>query len=285
MLLGPGGAALRIDTWEVGTRVPLLPWSWYLLVCTMDAVPGTVRLVQRPARRVVGQGVEVEQRNPAATDGDAGAPGARRLLERRPRRRPLQRPALEAPRLWDRALSAAEVDALFTDGLCPATRWPSGTSRATSRLAAVTDVSGNGHDGELVNMPMRAVTGRRWTRREHDWRRAPAEYGAIHFHDDDLEDAGWEPDFELDGPGRPAERRLRGPLRAGRGRGIICRSSSDRRAARPRRPIAFLAPTLSYLAYANEHYPGRPTSSLWAPGNVLERLHRRDRVPCSEHRC
>jgi len=30
-----------------------------------------------------------------------------------------------------------------------------------------------------------------------DWRRAPEQYGAIHFHDDDLEDAGWEPDFAL----------------------------------------------------------------------------------------
>ena len=28
------------------------------------------------------------------------------------------------------------------------------------------------------------------------WRHAPQEYGAIHFHDDDLYDAGWETNFE-----------------------------------------------------------------------------------------
>src|SRR5437764_1067405 len=62
---------------------------------------------------------------------------------------------------------------------------------------AIRDASGNGHDGRLVNMPMRAVTGRRWTGDEVDWRRAPEQWGAVFFHDDDLEDAGWEPGFEL----------------------------------------------------------------------------------------
>ena len=35
------------------------------------------------------------------------------------------------------------------------------------------------------------------TASETDFRRAPEQYGAIHFHRDDLEDAGWEVDFEL----------------------------------------------------------------------------------------
>ena len=34
-------------------------------------------------------------------------------------------------------------------------------------------------------------------------------YGAIHFHDDDLEDAGWEPDFEVAHAARSPERHLR----------------------------------------------------------------------------
>ena len=36
------------------------------------------------------------------------------------------------------------------------------------------------------------MTGHNWTSREEHFIHAPAEYGAIHFHDDDLEDAGWK---------------------------------------------------------------------------------------------
>ena len=37
--------------------------------------------------------------------------------------------------------------------------------------------------------------GSRWTGDEMCWRHAPDEYGAIHFHDDDLYDCGWATDF------------------------------------------------------------------------------------------
>ncbi len=33
-----------------------------------------------------------------------------------------------------------------------------------------------------------------------DWTQAPDQYGAIHFHDDDLVDAGWQEDFALELP-------------------------------------------------------------------------------------
>ena len=44
------------------------------------------------------------------------------------------------------------------------------------------------------------MTGATWTGREMCFRHAPAEYGAIHFHDDDLYDCGWETDFTLEVP-------------------------------------------------------------------------------------
>ena len=47
---------------------------------------------------------------------------------------------------------------------------------------------------------MRAVTGHNFTGRRPVFCLAPEEYGAIYFHDDDLEDAGWEADFALTVP-------------------------------------------------------------------------------------
>ena len=80
---------------------------------------------------------------------------------------------------------------------------------------------------------------------------APAEYGAIHFHDDDLEDADWKSDFELE---------IADSMRSGLC-GTVTYSRCDRLYPVLRatsyctayREIAFLAPTASYMAYANEH--------------------------------
>jgi N,N-dimethylformamidase len=41
------------------------------------------------------------------------------------------------------------------------------------------------------------VTGYNWSGREMDFKHAPDQYSAIHFHDDDLDDARWDVDFEL----------------------------------------------------------------------------------------
>ena len=59
------------------------------------------------------------------------------------------------------------------------------------------DVSGNGADGRLVNAPTRAVTGHNWDATESDWTKAKHGYGAIHFHEDDIDDAGWDTDFSF----------------------------------------------------------------------------------------
>lgn len=64
---------------------------------------------------------------------------------------------------------------------------------------SIVDVSGNGEgvEGRLINAPTRAVTGHDWDGMESDWTKAKYGYGAIHFHEDDLDDAAWETDFSI----------------------------------------------------------------------------------------
>ena len=64
----------------------------------------------------------------------------------------------------------------------------------------ITDISGNGANGQVVNAPTRAVTDHEWDGTESDWTKAKYGYGAIHFHEDDIDDAGWETNFSLDLP-------------------------------------------------------------------------------------
>jgi N,N-dimethylformamidase len=113
------------------------------------------------------------------------------------------------------------------------------------------DRSGNERHGVIVNRPTGAVAGPRFAGDVDRPREAPAQYNALHFHDDDLEDAGWERSFSLDIP-----QGLRSGVYA------VLLSSGEHRdyvpffvcapRQRPSARVAVLMPTLTYLAYANE---------------------------------
>jgi N,N-dimethylformamidase len=116
----------------------------------------------------------------------------------------------------------------------------------------IPDVSGHDRHGTAINLPMRAVTGHNWSGRHVDYRLAPEEYSAAHFHDDDLDDAKWETDFTLTVPDD-----LRSGIYA-----VHLQTDADEDyvpfVVRPRRGeptarIVVLLPTFTYLAYANEH--------------------------------
>ena len=75
--------------------------------------------------------------------------------------------------------------------------WDFSREIPTTRLV---DTGPHAMHGETVNLPARAMKGARWTGEEMCWRHAPEHYGAIHFHDDDLYDCGWESDFRFTVP-------------------------------------------------------------------------------------
>jgi N,N-dimethylformamidase len=160
---------------------------------------------------------------------------------------------IEAPRLANRTLAPEEIEALAA--------WPPPPALAPAVVAAwdfgidipgirVHDRSPNGLHGTLVNLPTRAVTGHAWTGEVHDWRLAPEQYGAIHFHDDDLYDAGWEASVELTIPDG-----ARGGCYAVR----VANAGDESFATffvrppkgRTTAPLAFLASTATYTAYVD----------------------------------
>ncbi len=104
--------------------------------------------------------------------------------------------------------------------------------------------------GKLRNLPMRGVRGSRWDGTEMCWRHAPRAYAAIHFHADDLYDCEWQTDFTVaipeDWPSGVYGVRLRGNG---------CEDTIPFYVLPPRgvaqAPIAYLAPTFTFQAYAN----------------------------------
>ena len=115
----------------------------------------------------------------------------------------------------------------------------------------IEDSGPNGLHGRLVNLPTRAMKGAAWTGEERDWKRAPHQYAAIHFHDDDLHDCGWADDFSFTVPKDMKQRRLRhaAALRAASRRHPVLRAPADRQAARQGRAI--IASTFTYQVYTN----------------------------------
>jgi len=97
---------------------------------------------------------------------------------------------LEAPVLLARTLTAAELSQAVLDSSLDGCigAWDFSLQMQTQRII---DTGPNQLHGELINTPTRAVRGALWTGEEHCFRHAPNQYGAIHFHDDDLDDCRW----------------------------------------------------------------------------------------------
>ncbi|MER8439190.1 hypothetical protein NKH36_31600 [Mesorhizobium sp. M1312] len=105
-------------------------------------------------------------------------------------------------------------------------------------------------DGTLHNLPARAVRSSRWSGKEMCWRHAPDEYAAVHFHEGDLYDCGWDTDFCFDIP-RDLPSGVYGiRLRCENAEDIIPFFVRPARAA-PKARVAVLFSTFTYLAYAN----------------------------------
>ncbi|OAA64737.1 hypothetical protein SPI_03384 [Niveomyces insectorum RCEF 264] len=128
----------------------------------------------------------------------------------------------------------------------------------------IVDVSGNGRHGALINAPSRAVRGHDWDGSETDWTKASYGYGAIHFHDDDLDDAGWSTDFTI---------RMPADARSGAYAVEVCCADNPsvkdnitffvrpNYAAPTTAKVAMILSTFTYTAYANEHLYDEDKSS------------------------
>ncbi|HZT20366.1 MAG TPA: N,N-dimethylformamidase beta subunit family domain-containing protein [Dongiaceae bacterium] len=252
---------------------PMLEREWYAISVAVDPAARRVSLDQRPLRvhAQVADRAGVREAlgvAPVPVAGPvflAGSPEADGTVGRHFDGKidgPLLLEGLHAPGRHleflgpplDRPLSAAVI-----------ARWDFSREIPTTRAV---DVGPFARHGRLVNLPARGMKGWNWTGEEHSWIRKPEQYGAIHFHDDDLYDAGWESSLEL---AIPAD------LPSGAYALHACCGESDasatreayipffvrpprQRSVRGSRPsVLLLAPTCSYMAYANhaEHITAR----------------------------
>ena len=116
----------------------------------------------------------------------------------------------------------------------------------------VLDRGPHARHGHTVNLPARGVTGHDWDGSAADWRHAPAQYGAIHFHDDDLHDSRWSTDVALTVPEDWNSGFYAARMRAPGAEGYVAFFVRPRRGER-RADLALVASTATYMSYANTH--------------------------------
>jgi N,N-dimethylformamidase len=263
-----GAAALRLGDGEgrvetVDTGQPLLEAAWCFVCASFDPATRCVRVHQR--RQLAYARLETAaaaERTIAFAPAAAGTSltMAARLAGADLRGRFITEAhyngRIDSPRLSGRALPLDEGLALHLRPLPERLRqdligaWDFAQEIVTQR---VIDISSNALHGETVNLPARAMTGYNWSGAEMCWTAAPHEYGAIHFHDDDIYDADWESDFALTVPET---------LPSGCYAVHVSTDSDEdylsffvrRPTGKPTAKILYLAETATYLAYANHAF-------------------------------
>ena len=261
LCLGAGKGKIQ----TVATGKPLLVHEWYFVAASFDAKTKTIRLIQEPLHTHVGCGDQARQKHLAKfaklpMHSDPVTLGAQFVRHDKGRSvcQHHYNGKIDSPRIASRALDLGEMEALKRNAVPNdlvrdvVAAWDFSADIIATR---VRDMTQNRLHGEIVNLPVRGMTGWHWDGEEMSWKHAPGQYGAIHFHDDDIYDAGWEVDFSLTVP-----KDLKSGLYAAR---LRCGDDDESEdyvpfAILPPRgavtaKICFLLPTGSYMAYANEH--------------------------------
>ncbi len=263
------GLTLRVGRADFSLGAWPLEKRWYFVAGSWDAATGEARLLQRiyergPEPSLVAEtnlgSLDRSWADPVPTEPDtplllaAGSriggteAGAYHCFNGK----------IERPCLFNRALGTEELEAL-AGGADPlampgvAAVWDFAATPASG--VDIADVSGSGHDGIAVNYPMRGLTGHSWDATAFTREEVPEQYGAIHFHDDDFDDTRWEADFSFRVPDDARSGYYAAHLQATDAAG----GEEDHipffvtpAPGAPRARAAYLAPTCSYLAYANE---------------------------------
>lgn len=241
-LSGPGGAT------EIVTKLPLTERAWHDIACRYDPATGSLQVAQSPRKRRLDCDERAE-RGAEAQPGAFGGPGAGAIAAERVGGVATAHfnGKIERPRILNGAVGLAEALQSQASGVAvPAiAEWDFALGMTTD---SATDITPGARHGRCVNLPTRAMTGSRWTGAHHRWTEAPAEWAAIHFHDDDIGDAGWRPSLRFKVPGEWKSGVYALHLEKDGARDNIVfyvRATVPGSQAK----VAFLAPTFSYTVY------------------------------------
>ena len=252
--LGNGGCVNVLST---GT--PLLCRQWYVACAGFHVEAGRVRLDQRPLRDFPGcpgsASIETQFRIDPAT-ADAPFLIAAHARDDEPGVAGFFNGKIERPTVFATVVDGEEASTCLMatrpgeETPEPFASWDFARQMTAER---VEDVSPRAIHGRTVNMPTRAMVGHNWDASTLDWRSAPSQYGAIHFHADDTYDCRWETDFTWTVPPGARSGYYAAILESDEGDEEFIPFFVRPRRRSPTAEVALVASTATYVAYANTH--------------------------------
>lgn len=278
-----GCLELRINNKKVTTGAPIRDHAWHFVAATFDAKTGKATLYHEPQIQYaldpdIPPVTEKISSKIQHTEGVPFAVAAYAAGASSDPQAQASRPAgmimtghyngkIDSPRLCRKALSRQDIETMKLGAQPGLTerRHSGPTGPLSEAIVGSWDFSdgintmvGVDHgpylyDLEIVNCPTRAMTGHNFTGHNFDWKHAPEEYGAIHFHDDDVDDARWDVDFEWDVPAGMDSKFYAAKLTTDAGDEDYIPFWVVPHIGEETAKIAYMVPTISYMAYANEH--------------------------------
>ena len=244
---------------KVRTTVPLKKAQWTFVAATYDAASGEVCLYQRPQvqwpvdsgtatiRKTISSNAilanEADFLMAATWDDRDSGPFATAHFNGK----------IDNPRLYNRPYHFPEQGSFAAPSDADASliaNWDFSLDISSDKI---TDTHAHQLHGRAINLPTRAMTGHNWHDDEMCFTAAPSKFGAIHFYDDDLEDAQWEVGFAWTVPGDWPNGVYAAHLSNAEGEDYVPFFVTPKPGT-ARAPIAFLASTASYLIYANQRF-------------------------------
>ncbi|MBN8939205.1 MAG: N,N-dimethylformamidase [Rhizobiales bacterium] len=261
--IGPAGAFCRLataaGTIEIEAGLALTERAWHDIACLYDPASHTLHLGQAPRRIRLDRDERRTVSQTTAAGPLAGAGHAAIAAERVGMAAiahfngKIERPRVLGGTDGLETILVSQASGVATAASGLIAEWDFALDIPTDRAS---DIGPHGCHGRCVNLPTRAMTGSRWTGAFHRWTEAPGEWAAIHFHDDDIGDAGWKTSIAFTVPDDWVSGVYALHLEKDGARDNIVfyvRAAVPGSQAR----VAFLAPTFSYTVYSQYQKAGR----------------------------
>ena len=221
-----GCIEFRINDQVITTGAPVRDHAWHFVAATFDAATGEATLYHEPqvvyaldpeiapVTKKLATKLAYTPGTPTVIAGYCGSitdsPQAKASVPSGVLIKGHYNGKIDSPRISSKALTRLEIETM-KQGAQPglSERRNSGpTGKLSETIVAAWEFSDGINtivgkdkgpylfDATIVNCPTRAMTGYNWQGQVFDWKAAPEQYGAIHFHDDDIDDARWAVSFE-----------------------------------------------------------------------------------------
>ena len=243
------GAAACLGSTRLSVDKPMVERRWYRIWMSYDATSQSLSVGQSP----LSPQFDADDAGTAEAKVDGMSAGAGNLIVAAFQGSPSDahyNGKIERPIVVGVALTGKEIAALEGGGEHAETIacWDFSQGIDTP---AVTDIGPHGLSGALENLPARAMTSSQWDGSCFVWRDKPAHYAAIHFHDDDIYDCGWDTDFSFTVPDDFKSGVYAARLKNAAGDEDMIPFFVPAAKGRPQARLCVLIPTFTYTVYGN----------------------------------